>query len=59
MDEDVAMDEDSDLSKAEGKGDGLDEYNLEDYDDDDGMPGMYAPNLLSIQFLICFSYGSL
>lgn len=36
MDQDVPMNDDS-KSKT---GDGLDEYNLENYDDDDAMPGI-------------------
>ena len=37
MDEDVPMDEDP---KPETKsGDGLDQYNLDNYDDEDAMPG--------------------
>lgn len=36
MDQDVPMDDDS-KSKT---GDDLDEYNLDNYDDDDAMPGI-------------------
>ncbi|KAH9847491.1 WD40 repeat-like protein [Lenzites betulinus] len=42
MDEDVPMDEDGPEKSADSKpkGDDLDQYNLEDYDNDDGTPGM-------------------
>ncbi|OSC99869.1 transducin family protein/WD-40 repeat family protein [Trametes coccinea BRFM310] len=42
MDEDVPMDQDEPEKPAEPKatGDDLEEYNLDDYDNDDAMPGM-------------------
>ena len=43
MDEDVPMDQDE--SRAEGskpKGDDLSQYNLDEYDNDDAMPGMFS-----------------
>ena len=45
MDEDVPMDQDE--PKAEGsnpKGDDLSQYNLDEYDNDDAMPGMLTDN---------------
>ncbi|KAI0696447.1 WD40 repeat-like protein [Cytidiella melzeri] len=39
MDEDVLMEENSSSANSQ-KGDGLDEYDLENYDDDDAMPAM-------------------
>ena len=41
MDEDVPMD-DSTPDAAKKDSEGLDEYNLEAYDDDDAMPGTIA-----------------
>ena len=42
MDEDVPMDQDE-VSKPEGvpkeNGDDLEQYHLDDYDEDEGMPG--------------------
>ena len=43
MDEDVPMDQDQ--PKAEGsnsKGDDLSQYNLDEYDNDEAMPGMFS-----------------
>ncbi len=45
MDEDVSMDQDE-VPKSEaapkGNGDDLEQYNLDDYDDDEGMPGKFS-----------------
>ena len=40
MDEDVPMDEDPKPSKPQSEPSDLAQYNLENYDDDDAMPGM-------------------
>lgn len=58
MDEDVPMDEDQPAPKATG--DGLEQYNLDDYDDEDSAPGEYARSCLPrIPLIVYFSYGSI
>ena len=58
MDEDVPMDEDQPASKTTG--DGLEQYNLDNYDDEDSAPGEYARSCLwYIELIAHFSYGSI
>ena len=45
MDEDVPMDQDEPEKPSEPKapkGDDLEQYNLDDYDNDDAMPGTFT-----------------
>lgn len=46
MDEDVPMDDGSKPSKTQSGPDDLEQYNLENYDDDDVMPGAYAVDIV-------------
>ena len=57
MDEDVPMDEDQPASKTTG--DGLEQYNLDNYDDEDSAPGEYARSRpWYIVLIVHFSHGS-
>lgn len=51
MDEDDPMDQDPSPSSSKPKGeDGLDEYDLDNYDEEDAMPGMFLTFFLQSIF---------